>query len=168
MQEEKKLEEEKKKENSMFQDFYEMEQQLKNKEPPSIYNNFGDIRQCNEGKYEFLYSESKDKTCVILEMWVPKFMDTSLVNVDLHPEYIRMEIKGKITQLKHPDEIIVDKSKIQRSQLTGVLQITMPKASITEVQARNMRLQQLEEEKIKAQKLKDLEQKQREAKEKLK
>ncbi len=108
MQEEKKLEEEKKKENSMFQDFYEMEQQLKNKEPPSIYNNFGDIRQCNEGKYEFLYSESKDKTCVVLEMWVPKFMDTSLVNVDLHPEYIRMEIKGKITQLKHPDEIIIE------------------------------------------------------------
>jgi hypothetical protein len=49
---------------------------------------------------------------VILEFWVQKFMDTSLVNVDLHPQYVRIEIKDKITQLKHPDEIIVEKAKI--------------------------------------------------------
>ena len=83
MQEAKKKEEEKNKENSMFKDYYEMEESLKRREPVSVYNAFGDIRQCNEGKYEFKYSESEDKTCVILEVWVPKFLDTSLINVDL-------------------------------------------------------------------------------------
>ncbi len=62
-----------------------------------MYTNAGDIRQCNEGKYEFKFSESSDKTSIIFELWVPKFMDTSLVNVDLNPSYVRVEIKGKIT-----------------------------------------------------------------------
>ena len=67
----------------MFKDFHEMEEQNRNKGPPSVLNNAGEIRQCNEGKYEFKMSESQDKTCIVLEVWVPKFMDTSLVNVDL-------------------------------------------------------------------------------------
>ena len=62
-------------------------------------------------------------------------MDTSLINVDLHPNYIRMEIKGKVTQLKFEEEILVDKSKLQRSTTTGAMLLTMPKASISEVEA---------------------------------
>ena len=60
--------------------------------------------------------------------------------------------------------MIADKAKVQRSQTTGVLQLTMPKASISEVQARNMRLQKAEEEKKNAAKLKELEKQQQEAK----
>ena len=44
MQESKRKEEEKSKENSMFKDYYEMEESLKRKDPVSIYNNFGNIR----------------------------------------------------------------------------------------------------------------------------
>jgi len=69
----------------MFKEYHEFEENSKKKEPISVYNQFGDIRQCNEGKYDFLYSESTDKTCVILEFKIPKFLDTSLVNVDLNP-----------------------------------------------------------------------------------
>ena len=76
-------------------------------------------------------------------------MDTSLINVDLNPMYVRFEVKGKVTQLKMPEEIIVERSKVQRSQMSGVLQITMPKATISEVQAKNMRMKQLEEERSK-------------------
>lgn len=157
MEEKKREEEAKGKENSMFKDFHEFEEGLKQKEAPSVYNQFGDIRQCNEGKYEFKYDESADKTCVVLEIHIPKFMDTSLLNVDLNPQYIRLDVKGKITQLKHPDEIIVEKSKVQRSQTTGTLMLTMPKSNIDEVQAKNMRLAQLKEEKEKSDKLKALE-----------
>eukprot|EP00347_Sterkiella_histriomuscorum_P023729 403333583 len=164
LEDQKKQDEEKNKDSSMFKDFHEFEEGQKKREAPSVYNQFGDIRQCNEGKYEFLYSESPDKTCVILEMQIPKFMDTSLVNVDLNPQYIRMEIRGKITQLKHPDEIIVEKSKLQRSQTTGVLMITMPKSNINEVEARNMRNQQIKEDKEKQDKLRQLEIQQKEAK----
>ena len=94
-----------------------------------------------------MFSESKDHTCILLEVLVPRFMDTSLINVDLHPNYIRMEIKGKVTQLKFEEEILVDKSKLQRSTTTGAMLLTMPKASISEVEARNLRIKQMQEEK---------------------
>lgn len=58
---------------------------MQKKEPIGVYNQFGDIRQCNEGKYEFKYSETQDRTCIILELFLPKFMDTSLINIDLNP-----------------------------------------------------------------------------------
>lgn len=91
-------------------------------------------------------------------------MDTSLVNVDLHPAYIRLEIKGKITQLKFDEDILVDKSKVQRSTTTGSLLLTMPKASITEVEAKNLRLRQLKDERAADEKLRKLEKEQMEAK----
>lgn len=50
----------------------------------------------------------------------------------------------------------MEKSKLQRSQITGTLMITMPKSNLGEVEARNMRLQQLREEKEKSDKLKEL------------
>ena len=42
--------------------------QPKREGPPSIYRENGELRQCNEGKYEFLFSESEDKTQIILEV----------------------------------------------------------------------------------------------------
>ena len=71
---------------------------------------------------------------VIFEMEVPKFMDTSLLNVDVQPTYVRVEVKDKVTQLLWPeDEVITSKAKIQRSQITGWLMITCPKANLTEI-----------------------------------
>ena len=152
----------------MFSDFREFDQQQKRKEPISVYNQQGEVRQCNEGRYEFLFQESKDKTCILLEVQIPRFMDTSLVNVDLHPNYVRLDIKGKITQLKFDEEVLVDKSKIQRSQTTGGLLLTMPKASITEYEAKNMRMMKKKDEKDQEDKLKALEKAQKEGIEKQK
>ena len=121
MQKKKEEDEKKGKENTMFKEFYEFEAGLKRSEEITVHNASGDIRQCNEGKYEFHFSETQDKTCVILEFHVPKFMDTSLINVDLNPMYVRFDVKGKITQLKMPEEIIVERSKVQRSLMSGVL-----------------------------------------------
>ena len=146
----------------MFSDFREFDQQQKRKEPISVYNQQGEVRQCNEGRYEFLFQESKDKTCILLEVQIPRFMDTSLVNVDLHPTYVRLDIKGKFTQLKFEEEILVDKSKIQRSQTTGGLLITMPKASISEYDAKSMRMMKMKDEKDQDDKLKALDRAQKE------
>jgi hypothetical protein len=66
MQQQKEDDEKKKQGNSMFSDFREFDAANKNKEPISVYNKFGDIRQCNEGKYEFLFSDSPDKVNLIL------------------------------------------------------------------------------------------------------
>ena len=68
-------------------------------------------------------------------------MDTSLVEVDLQPTFVRVEVKGKVTQLKFPDEILVEKSSVQRSATTGKLSITCPKADISLIEARRMRLE---------------------------
>lgn len=59
--------------------------------------------------------ETDDKLKWIVEIAVPKFMDTNSLNVDLHPDYVRCDIKGKITQLLIPEDILVEQSKVQRS-----------------------------------------------------
>ena len=82
-----------------------------------------------------MFSETPDKTCLVLDLQLPRFMDTSLINVDLNPEYVRVDVKGKITQLKFDCEIIVEKSKVQRSTTTGSLVLTMPKAALSEIEA---------------------------------
>ncbi|KAE9133506.1 hypothetical protein PF010_g2774 [Phytophthora fragariae] len=51
------------------------------------------IRQCNEGTWEFrLMDEILD---VILEVDLPRFLDSSLVDVDVHPSYVSFVAKNK-------------------------------------------------------------------------
>ena len=67
------------KENSMFKDYNEMidrEKEIKNKPIPT-HNKDGRVRQCNQGQYEWRYEESPDKTCVIFEIKIPKFLETA-------------------------------------------------------------------------------------------
>ena len=54
-------------------------------------------------------------------------MDTSLINVDIQPNYVRVTLKGKSLQLGLNEEIRPDSSTAKRSQTTGYLVITMPK-----------------------------------------
>lgn len=48
-------------------------------------------------------------------------MDSSLLDVNINPKWVSIRIKGKLTQIKLMEEIAVDKSVIQRSQMTGNL-----------------------------------------------
>lgn len=52
-------------------------------------------------------------------------MDTSHIDVDINPTYVRVTIKGKILQLTLPCEVSVDKSNVQRNMTTGNLVIAM-------------------------------------------
>ena len=56
-------------------------------------------------------------------------LDTSLIDVDVQPSYIRVVIKGKVFQLVLNDNVSPDSSTAQRSQTTGHLVVTMPKLS---------------------------------------
>ncbi|XP_075406689.1 dynein axonemal assembly factor 11 isoform X2 [Tenrec ecaudatus] len=58
----------------------------------------------------------------------PKYMDTSLIDVDVQPTYVRVTVKGKPFQLVLPAEVRPDSSSARRSQTTGHLVICMPKA----------------------------------------
>merc|ERR1719188_1485124 len=98
------------------------------REVPGIYNYRGEIRQCNEGKYDFNIDPYTDPTKIIFELGVPKYLDTTALDVDVNPLYVRCVVKDKVTQLKLPAEVQVDGAKVQRSRTTGQLRIDMPLA----------------------------------------
>jgi len=62
--------------------------------------------------------------------------------------------------LLHPEEILVEKSKVQRSTTTGVLCLTMPKANITTVEAQQLRIKRRLEQREHERKLRALEKQQ--------
>ena len=95
------------------------------KELISVMNAQGEIRQCNQGGYEYSLRDESG-VCVIFELRAPKYLDISLIEVDLHPTYIRCVVKSKVTQVRFEEEIVVSESKIQRSLTTGVLKCTCP------------------------------------------
>jgi protein TilB len=80
-----------------------------------------EIRQCNEGKWEFVLRDDDDEEeaeggkastpfypgCVTLDLALPRHLDSSLVDVDVHPCHINVVIKGKLLRLKLPAEVSV-------------------------------------------------------------
>jgi protein TilB len=64
---------------------------------------------------------------------LPKFLDSSLIDVDIHPTYVSVVIKGKLLRLTIPSEVKVAESKCQRSKLTGSLKVIMPKVNSKEI-----------------------------------
>lgn len=100
--------------------------------------------------------ESADGLKLIIEIAVPKFMDTGSLNVDLHPDFVRCTIKDKVTQLLIPEEILVEKSQVQRSTTTGALVITCQKANADEIAARQKRYDLMKEEALKRKQAKEL------------
>lgn len=101
----------------------------KSREITPVLNHKGEIRQCNEGKYDFSIFEKVEKgqQVVILEIFVPRFLDTSLLDVDINPDYVRVVIKQKVFQLRLMCEVRVEESRVLRSTTTGALQLLMPK-----------------------------------------
>lgn len=62
----------------------------------------------------------------LIEMIFIRHVDTSLVDIDVQPTYIRALVKGRLLQLVLPAEVQTDQSVAQRSMATGHLVITMP------------------------------------------
>jgi protein TilB len=54
-------------------------------------------------------------------------METKELNVNVSPTWVSIRIRGKLTQLRLSEEVIVSESKTERSQLTGMLTVTMKK-----------------------------------------
>ena len=92
----------------------------------------GKIRQCNEGKYGFSFDEESKKTSVLLNVETPRHLDTSLIDVDVHPNYVSVVIKSKVLRLHLPAEVRADEANAQRSKITGHLLIDMPKVNPSE------------------------------------
>jgi protein TilB len=91
------------------------------KEIPSVLNSKGEIRQCNEGGYEYGIDDTSFNDKMIFELHAPKYMDSSIISIDLDPWYIRCVIRNKVTQVRLDEEVNVSKSSVQRSKTTGVI-----------------------------------------------
>eukprot|EP01112_Ceratiomyxa_fruticulosa_P004533 TRINITY_DN1506_c0_g1_i1.p1 TRINITY_DN1506_c0_g1~~TRINITY_DN1506_c0_g1_i1.p1 ORF type:complete len:397 (-),score=61.82 TRINITY_DN1506_c0_g1_i1:206-1396(-) len=86
------------------------------------------IRGMNQGKWEFALTESENGDALLLDLAVGKFLDTSLISLDVQPLYVKIVIKNSVFQLPLPEEVCPDKGNAKRSQMTGNLLVSMPKA----------------------------------------
>lgn len=107
------------------------------KKPPregfdKLPENTDAILQVNEGKYEFtLGGEGEDPDAdantIILRVQVPKYFDTSLVDVDCHSEIVRVLIKGELLLLRFPEKVREETCTASRSKTTGELKVCVTK-----------------------------------------
>ncbi|XP_074506085.1 dynein axonemal assembly factor 11 isoform X1 [Sebastes fasciatus] len=116
------LEEEKKKKAK------EKEKEKKPKAPRTLITAEGRVLNVNEPRLDFSLTEDEENNTVVLNLEVYRHMDTSLIDVDVQPTYARLKVKGKIFQMVLPAEVKPDSSTAQRSQTTGHLVLTMPRA----------------------------------------
>lgn len=87
----------------------------------------GRILNVNEAKLPFEMKELENGE-IVLEVGVYRYLDTSLIDVDVQANYVKIMIKGKVLQLVLPHEVSIADSVARRSQTTGKLVINMPKA----------------------------------------
>ena len=89
----------------------------------------GEPMNINTARIDFEMREDEERGNIILDVACYKHLDTSLIDLDVQPKYVRIRIKQSILQLALIEEVNPDKSDAKRSQITGHLVITMPKAS---------------------------------------
>lgn len=116
-----------------------------------------EIRQKNEGGWDFFWDEDSRPGSIVLEVHTPRFLDSSLIDVDVHPTYISIVIKAKLLRLKLPAEVQVSTSKCQRSKASGHLLVIMPKVNpretttfINKVEAQSLLKQQQKQQRVNA------------------
>ncbi|KFQ64977.1 Protein tilB, partial [Phaethon lepturus] len=87
----------------------------------------GKVLNVNVPKLHFSLKDDEETNQIILDLAVYRHLDTSLLDVDVQPTYIRVLVKGKPFQLVLPEEVKPDSSSAKRSQTTGHLVVSMPK-----------------------------------------
>ncbi|XP_010987098.2 dynein axonemal assembly factor 11 isoform X1 [Camelus dromedarius] len=103
------------------------EKKKKVKAPRRLIAEDGRALNVNEPKLDFSLKDDEKRHQIVLDLAVYRYMDTSLIDVDVQPTYVRVMVKGKPFQLVLPAEVKPDSSSAARSQTTGHLVICMPK-----------------------------------------
>ncbi|XP_013168177.1 PREDICTED: protein tilB homolog [Papilio xuthus] len=100
------------------------------KRPIKLFAPDGRPFNINQAKIKFMFSDAEpDK--FILDLAVYKHLDSSLLDIDVQTNYVRVTLKGKIFQLHLPEEVETTNAVAERSQTTGHLVVTMPKVNGT-------------------------------------
>lgn len=111
---------------------YETEDKKEEKRVYKFFASDGRPFNINQPKIDFMFNEA-DPNVYVLDLAIYKHMDTSLLDIDIEPNYIRVMIKGKIFQLHLPEEVDITNSSAKRSEITGHLVVTMPKVNTGEI-----------------------------------
>lgn len=91
-----------------------------------------EVKQKNEGGWDFSWDEDSKPGMLILSIPVARHLDSSLIDVDVHPTYVSVIIKSKTLRLKTLCEVKAESSKCQRAKTNGALMIIMPKVIANE------------------------------------
>jgi protein TilB len=78
-----------------------------------------EVRQKNEGGWKFRWDEETVKGTITLEVCLNRHLDSSLIDVDVHPRYVSMVVKSKVLRLTLPSEVRASDAKCMRSKTTG-------------------------------------------------
>ena len=89
----------------------------------------GEIKQKNEGGWDFTWDEDSRPGYLILDIPLPRHLDSSPIDVDVHPSYVSIIIKSKTLRLRLLCEVKAEQSKCQRAKVNGHLQVIMPKVN---------------------------------------
>ncbi|KAK6630870.1 hypothetical protein RUM44_003040 [Polyplax serrata] len=97
--------------------------------PIKLFTSDGRPLNINQSRIPFKLTDDDESGCKVLDVSVYRYLDTTLIDVDLHPRYVTINIKGKVLQITFDEDIAVDASTCQRSQTTGHLVVTLQKAN---------------------------------------
>eukprot|EP00741_Cyanophora_paradoxa_P008862 tig00001388_g8579.t1 len=99
--------------------------------PELSFTEEGLPRQRNDARWDFSINEDAARLNVVVDIAFPKFLDTSLIEVDVHPRWLKCAAKGKVICLTWDEDVVVAKAKVLRSTTTGHLTFTLPKVNAT-------------------------------------
>ena len=92
-----------------------------------FFRDNGQPLNVNTANIQFTLKDDYENSIYVLDVACYKHLDTSLIDVDVQPEYVRVKIKDKFFQLVLMEEVSPDRSTAQRSQISGHLVVSMPK-----------------------------------------
>jgi len=92
-----------------------------------FFTDDGRVLNINQGKWDFEFHDDEENNKFVLDLPCFKYLDSSLIDVDVQPLYCRVTVKAKVFQLGLSEEVNPDSSSAKRSQTTGHLIIEMPK-----------------------------------------
>lgn len=92
-----------------------------------FFTDDGRVLNINQGKWDFELCDDEENNRFVLDLPCFKYLDTSLIDLDVQPLYCRVIVKGKVFQLALSEEVNPDSSSAKRSQTTGHLIVEMPK-----------------------------------------
>jgi protein TilB len=93
--------------------------------PEEELTKYGRLLMRNEGKIPFTFEEDGDAE-VVVTCDPGKYISTTLINVEVEVNFIRITVKGKVLQLPLSVEVSPSLVKVQRSATTGQLRLNVP------------------------------------------